>query len=542
MRDQAIRPLDLLIEDCRFPLTEDSTPMAVGVVRGRIAVVSPSGSRKDLRRSAATVVDAGGRSLLPGFIDTHVHVPEAGVESARCDLSEARSAAEILEKVRQFAESDRGEWIVGRGWSLDRMGGKLPAPAELDAVSAGKPAYLAHEDGHSAWVNSEALRRIGRTGDAGRVEILFEEEMQLVTELLPPLTKEELRDGLLAGQAKLHSFGVTAWQDAIVGPFVPTTDTYSIYSDASQACLLTGRVRGDLWWPRDVGSSQAEMESKVAELCEQRDALPEGRFSCDTVKIMYDGVCETQTAAVTRPYKAGARRFGLTFFGWEAMAEAVLLLDRAGFHLHFHAIGDRAVRDCLDAIEAAVGDNPPRRRRHQIAHIQLIQTSDAERMARLGVIANMQPAWAQFDAAMTALVLPTLDPTLAASQYPLMTLSDSGVRLAFGSDWSSGSPNPMDWVHVAVNRHHPQHSLVQEVFQPEQRLTRMQALSAATANGALALGLSGCGVIERGARADLALLDRDLDACADSELYDVKVDLTLVDGSPVFDRREELGR
>jgi predicted amidohydrolase YtcJ len=538
-----MRPLDLLVENCRLPLAGDSAPVTIGVVEGRIAMVAPARPVGGLRGSALNTVDAAGRSLLPGFIDAHVHVPEAGVESARCDMTEAASASEILQKIRQFAANDRGEWIIGRGWSLDRMGGTLPALAELDGASAGKPAYLANEDGHSAWVNSETLRRIGRTGGADRGEILVEEEMQLVTELLPQLSEEELLKGLLAGQAKLHSHGITGWQDAIVGPFVPATDTYAVYRRASESGRLTGRVQGDLWWPREVGSSSADMESKVAELCEQRDSLPtEGHFICDTVKIMYDGVCERQTAAVTRPYRAGAKGFGRTFFAWEAMAEAVMLLDRAGFHLHFHAIGDRAVRDCLDAIEAAVDGNPARLRRHQIAHIQLVQPHDPERMARLGVIANMQPFWAQFDAAMTASVLSALDPTLAALQFPLKTLSESGVSLAFGSDWSSGSPNPLDWVHVAVNRHHPRHSLVDRAFQPGECLTRKQALAAATTGGAQALGLSACGVIEPGARADIALLDRNLDDCADDELCDVRVDWTFVDGKPVFDRREEWGQ
>ncbi|MEV7006360.1 amidohydrolase [Streptosporangium sp. NPDC051022] len=542
---------NLLIRNAHLPLAErEETSWSILVADGRVAAVAPSGATAPSALSAPAgtrVLDAGGRSVLPAFADSHVHVPESGVELLRCDLTACESRDDVLRTVADYARSHPDEeWILGRGWALPHFAGRPATRQELDDACSGRPVYLANRDGHSAWVSTAALDRVApellrtpppggrvdRDADGTPTGLLHESAMQLVSDLVPPVDADGLRRGLLEAQRRMFSYGVTSWQDAIVGPFVPTTDIYDVYRRAAADDSLRARVTGALWWPRDAD------EDTLGELIERRrGCVPGSRFACTAIKIMYDGVCETHTAALSRPYVGveGAGT-GLTFFDHADLAREVPRMDAAGFDLHFHAIGDRAVTECLDLVAAAHRANGPRDRRHQLAHLQIADDRGIARMAALDVIANVQPYWAQADPQMLDLTLPYLPGELAGLQYRFRTLQEAGVRLAFGSDWPVSTPNPMDWIHVAVNRCHPGEPGA-PLFEPEEAISLRSALRAATAGSAHALRREHeAGTLEPGSRADIVVLDRRLDETVLDEISRTRVDLTLVDGEPVWTR------
>ncbi|MBO0777037.1 MAG: amidohydrolase, partial [Actinobacteria bacterium] len=463
--------------------------------------------------------------------------------------------AGYLSLVRAFArqQPDAG-WITGGGWSMDVFPGGMPRKDDLDQVVSDRPVFLANRDHHAAWANSRALAMAGigaRTPDPadGRIErdasgeptgTLQEGAMNLVARLVPPPTLEEQVAGILEGQRYLHALGVTSWQEAIVGDYAVTPDCYHAYREAERRGLLTGRVVGALWWQRATGPGQLDG------LAARRDAAGGGRFRATSVKIMLDGVCENFTAAMLTPYLDGhghqtANR-GTSFFAAAELAEAVTCADAAGFQVHFHAIGDRAVRDALDAVAAARAANGPGDRRHHIAHIQVVHPDDVPRFRSLAVAANAQPLWACNEPQMTDLTLPYLGPQRSGWQYPFASLRRSGAQLAFGSDWPVSSPDPLAELHVAVNRTTPPGyadggAAGGEPFLPGERLDLPAALAAFTIGSAYVNHLDGeTGSIEPGKRADLVVLDRNLFAHPVSEIGHATADLTVVDGAVVHER------
>jgi predicted amidohydrolase YtcJ len=526
-----------------------SRASAVAVTDGRIVAVGGDAVR-ELIGPGTEVVDLGGRMLVPGFQDAHVHPVSGGLELLRCDLAEATSEPEYLATIAQYAAAHPDEeWILGGGWAMSAFPGGTPTAAALDRVLPDRPAFLPNRDGHGAWVNSAALRLAGidrRTPDPadGRIErdaggeptgTLHEGAMSLVNVLVPEAGAELLHEALLAGQRYLHSFGITAWQDAIIGDYSDLRDPGETYRRAAEDGSLTARVVGALWWDRGAGLEQ------IPSLIERRERLSSGRFQATSVKVMQDGVAENFTAAMLEPYCDGhghaTDNAGLSFVPPEVLREAVAQLDGRGFQVHFHAIGDRAVRECLDAVEHAIARNGRGDGRHHVAHIQVIHPEDVPRFRALGVTANMQSLWATLEPQMVDLTLPFLGETRAAWQYPFGDLLRSGATLAAGSDWSVSSPNPMAAIHTAVNRQAaPGYEEGDyEPFLPEQAIDLTTSLAAYTAGSAWVNHLDGeTGSIRIGALADLAVLDRDPFAGPPDEIGATRVLQTFVDGARVF--------
>jgi predicted amidohydrolase YtcJ len=410
-----------------------------------------------------------------------------------------------------------------------------------------RPVLLPNRDGHGAWVNSEALKRGGVTRDTpdprdGRIErdglgepsgTLHEGAMSLVDDLAPVPTASEWEQGLLTAQSYLHALGITAWQDAIVGGGYPTLDTYLAVAGRGE---LSARVVGALWWDRHRGLEQ------IPELVEARSRGPVGRFAATSVKIMVDGVCENFTAAVLEPYLDAQGRptenRGLSFVEPEVMREAVTSLDAEGFQVHFHALAERAVREALDAVEAALDANGPGDRRHHLAHIQVVHPDDVPRFRDLGAVANAQPLWAAHESQMDDLTIPFLGEPRWRWQYPFGSLTRAGAVLAMGSDWSVSSPDPLEEIHVAVNRampnDYPYKVETREVFLPDERLDLATAIAGFTIGSAYVNHLDEVtGSIEVGKYADLTVVDRNLFAHPAEEISEARVELTLVEGERV---------
>ncbi|MER5582955.1 amidohydrolase [Streptomyces asoensis] len=524
-----------------------STATSVAVRDGRITAVG-NDEVLDLAGARTEVVDLAGRLLLPGFQDAHVHPQGAGLELALCHLGDSADAQEYLRRVAAYAEAHpHAEWITGGGWSMEAFPGGTPTAALLDAVVPDRPVFLPNRDHHGAWVNTRALERAGidaRTPDPadGRIErdahgnptgMLQEGAVHLVGALVPDPTPQQQTAALLHAQAVLHSYGVTAWQDAIIGAHADLTDPAPAYRAAVDAGLLTARVVGALWWDRARGAEQ------IPELVARREELSRGRFRAGTVKIMQDGIAENHTAAMLDPYLTGcgcpSDNSGISFVEPGALNAHVTALDALGFQVHFHALGDRAVREALDAVEAARAANGRRDTRHHLAHLQVVHPEDVRRFRPLGATANLQALWAAHEPQMDELTLPFLGERRGARQYPFGDLLRAGATLAAGSDWPVSSPDPLAAVHVAVNRIAPDAPEGTPVFLPAQRLDLATALAAYTAGSAYVNHLDDTtGSVTPGKSADLVVLDRDPFAGPPAEIAATRVVQTFVDGARVY--------
>ncbi len=534
-------------------------PLQVAVVDGRIAAVDADLSA--WRGPATEVVDLAGGMLHSGFVDAHIHPIQGGLERLGCDLSAGSSAQDYARLIVSYAQLNppRGcdasrAWITGGGWAMSAFAGGTPSAAELDAIEPIRPVFLYNRDHHGAWANSAALALAGITAETpdpadGRIErlpdgspqgTLHEGAASLVAAVAPAATPDDEYAALLEAQRYAHSFGITAWQDAIVGDYFGASDTALVYRRALAEGRLTVDVVGALWWDRNRGVEQ------VPELVARREAHaaelgPASRFRLSAVKIMADGVVENGTASLLEPYlvpegaTASEHPTGIAFVGGQALTDAIVALDAAGFNAHVHVIGDRAVRDALDAFEAASAANdwasraPSDTRRHHLAHLQFVHPDDVARFAALGVTANMQAVWACNEPQMRDLTVPLVGPERAATQYPFASIlragrdadeaaaaTDARPRLCAGSDWPVSSPDPWQAIHVAVNRtlpaDDPEHD--PEPLLAHEALSLAEALDAYTAGSAFINGRGPgdaqfTGVIEVGAVADLAATDRD---------------------------------
>jgi predicted amidohydrolase YtcJ len=521
---------------------------AVAVTGDRIVAVGHDEVR-DLIGPKTEVVDLRGRMLVPGFQDAHVHTVWGGLDLIRCDLSGQTSREGYLARLAEYAaERAEEEWILGGGWSMSAFPGGTPRKEDLDAIIPDRPVFLPNRDGHGAWVNSRALEiagldaatpdpvdgRIERDPDGGPSGTLHEGAMNLVNRLLPAVSPEDYLRALLLGQGYLHSLGVTGWQDAILGDYGDAGDAMPAYLAAAASGALTGRVVGALWWDRSRGAEQ------IPELVERRERGHAGRFAATSVKIMQDGVAENFTAAMLEPYGDGhgghTHNSGISFVDPATLREIVPELDALGFQVHFHAIGDRAVREALDAVEEARGRNGWNDNRHHIAHLQVVHPDDVGRFRELDVVANMQSLWAALEPQMVELTLPFLGEPRSSWQYPFGDLLRSGATLAAGSDWSVSTPDPLAAIHVAVNRLAApgQEEDAYEAFLPEQSIDLATSLTAYTAGSAFVNHLDECGSIEVGKLADLVVLDRDPFAHPAEEIGLTRVLQTFIGGERVY--------
>jgi predicted amidohydrolase YtcJ len=471
----------------------------------------------------------------------------------QCDLTDGSTREEYAAMVRDYASGYDGPWITGGGWMMAAFPGGVPTAAELDAVVPDRPVLLHNRDHHGAWANSRALELAGISAgtpdpEDGRIErlpdgspqgTLHEGAVDLVARLLPAIAPEEYAAGLREGQAYLFSLGVTAWQDAIVGAYPGMADTGSTYLDAIAAGDLVADVVGALWWDRELGLDQ------VAGLVERRESQSGGRYRATSVKIMQDGVCENFTAAMLSPYLDAhghpTGNAGHSFVEAEELKQAVVALAAEGFQVHVHAIGDRGVREALDAFEAArsaeghdgLAERPDLR--HHIAHIQVVHPDDVPRFAELEVAANAQALWAAHEPQMDELTIPFLGTERSTWQYPFGGLHRAGARMVMGSDWPVSSPDPLAAIHTAVNR--TTYDDPREAFLPEQALDLTAAFAAYTSGSAWVNSrdrIDGAGVLAPGNVADLAVLDRDPFAGPAEEIGAARVVSTWIGGGRVF--------
>lgn len=539
---------DLLLTDAAVYCNdrERSWASEVAVKDGRImALGESSGDLADLRGPSTEVMSLPGRLVLPGFQDAHIHSPFAGRNRLRVWLNDDVGREAYLATISQYARDNPDEeWIVGGGWAMDSFPGGLPTKEDLDAIVPDRPVFVFNKDVHGAWVNSVALERAGITKDTpdpadGRIErdpstgeptgMLHEGAAYTFNDSMVPLpSRDEWEAAILNAQEHLHSLGITAWQDAWVTP-----GTHEAYRSLAADGRLTARVVGALWWDRHQGLEQ------IPQFLAQRENGVVGNYNATTIKIMTDGVLENYTGALLEPYCDGCgghtSNHGLSYVERDLLSAAVTELDRLGFQVHMHAIGDRAVRNALDAVGAARAANGMSDHRHHIAHVQMVHPDDIARFAEVGAIANCQPLWAQSDAQMDELTLPFLGKERVDKMYPFASMMRAGARLAGGSDWSVTSANPLEEIDVMVNRRNPGEPDA-PAFLPEERLALGDAVAAFTSGTAFVNHDAESGQVAPGMRADLAVVDSNFFSDDAEPIASAGVESTIAAGALVYRR------
>jgi predicted amidohydrolase YtcJ len=527
------------------------TGLAVAVAGGRIAAIVPEAEASAFIGDGTRVVDLGGALLSPGFQDAHVHPVSGGMELLQCNLTGAADAEDAVARIKAYADAHPEEpWILGGGWSMDHFPGGAPVRGLLDAIVPDRPVLLLSRDHHSSWANSAAIRLAGLDAstpdpDDGRIEreadgtpagTFHEGAGELFSGVRPDHDPELAYRGLLAAQEELIALGITGWQDAAVGASSIIADPLDAYERAVREGVLRVHVTGAQWWERDQGVEQ------VARMTAKRDALaarvPADRLTISTTKIMVDGVAENQTAAMLTPYKdphghATGNR-GLSFVDPSVVREAVTALDAAGMQVHFHALGDRAVREALDAVEAARAANGPTDRRHHLAHLQVVDEAEVPRFAETDAVANLQALWASHEPQLDELTLPFLRDGAEERHYPFGDFARAGVRLAAGSDWPVSSADPMDAVHIAVTRVHPG-STAAPLGGAHQRLDLETAMAAYTSGSAYVNHRDhDTGWVREGYLANLVVLSPDPFSVPAEDIHHATVQSTWIEGELAY--------
>ncbi len=520
---------------------------AIAITDGRVIWVGNSEDANQWQGEGTRTIDLNGKMVLPGFQDVHIHPVHSGVSYQQCALFDVEGVELLQKRIEQCAENEPGEWIRGGGWLVTNFAPTgLPDKKLLDEIVPDRPVALKSSDGHSMWVNSLALELAGINADTqdpagGRIDrypnstepsgsLQETSAMNLVHIVEPELTQKELEAGLAYSRDHLHSLGITAVQDAIL-KLTPGDAYFGLraYLALEERGELNLHVINAMYWENEI-----PLEEQLPAFLKARDESTPYIHNT-AIKIWQDGVIETETAALLDPYLNREDQFaGELLNDPTVLNEAVTALDAAGFQIHFHAIGDRAIRSAFDSIEAAREANGKHDNRHHISHIQLFSPADIPRFVELDVVANFQPLWAIEDGYITDLTIPRIGEERRKFLYPIGSVQRTGARVAFGSDWYVTSANPLDGIEAAVTRLDPD-GKTDEPLGENEEINLAQAIENYTLNSAYVNFLDlDTGSIEIGKLADIIVLDRNLFDIPASEINQVRVIATLFRGELVF--------
>jgi predicted amidohydrolase YtcJ len=538
-------PADLVVLHAAIWTVDSARPRAeaLAVSGDTIVALGTDAEMRAFIGRRTRVLDAKGRTLLPGFTDTHVHFLIGSRALAQVALGDASDMVSLRTILRMWAARNPGTgWVAGRGWTYGMIGGDgLPNKRELDDIFPERPVQLSAYDGHTTWANSKALALAGITRDtpdppngvivrdaSGEpTGALKERASALVAKLIPPPRAAENLRALRIGLRYASSVGVTRVHSAH-GDYelLPTLDSL--------------RAAGTLPVRFDVGifaDPPSLLPAFIARLDSARERYRGEWVSAGLVKLMIDGVIESHTAAMLAPYTTDTSTSGSLFWSVDAFNDAVRTLDAKGYRLMTHAIGDRGVRTVLDAYALAREANAPRERIQRIEHIETIDPDDLPRFGRDGVLASMQPLHAYPDGEGDGAWTRAIGPERANHAWLWKQIGDRGGRVAFGSDWPVVTLNPWRGVQVAVTRQTPA-GMPANGFVGSERLDVATAIAAYTMGGAIAGGRAAReGSLTPGKLADFILLARDPFTASPAQLDSMHVDLTVVGGRVVYRRR-----
>lgn len=506
---------------------------------GRIHAI---GSEEEMRRlvgSGAAVLDAGGRMVLPGFHDTHIHHLEGGhhyIEGA--DLSACRGPEGVAEELRGFAAGSDRPWVYGAFYDQSCLHiGNLDRHV-LDRAVQDRPCMVVSADGHNGCINSFAIDLLGlgdetpdppeghfvRDAEGHATGLLYETAVDWVNKRRPAATEEEYEEGVRFAQRLANGFGITSVLDAkIYEKFA------RVYNRMADRCELTTRVIATA-----LVRPGEEAEAAVRRLEAMRSGATNPMFRVHSAKFFFDGVIENRTAAMIEPYSDAQGGNAPLMFDPADIEKLFVAFDAARFQIHIHAIGDLAVRASLDGMEAARKANGVWPSRHHIAHIQFIDPDDISRFAALGVVANVQPLWAHHGASVDELAADVVGPERSKYMYAFRSLRDAGAEVVLSSDWTVSTCNPFEIMETAITRRPAGDQANVPPFLPEQALTIEECVYGYT----LGAAISGwreheTGSLEPGKWADFIVIDTDIFSCDPTEIGKTKVIATYLAGAPV---------
>ena len=513
--------------DARRPWAE-----AVALRDEKIVAV---GSREELTRyrgDKTRVIDASGGMVVPGLIDSHIHLIDGGLRLSSVQLRDAGSQDEFVRRIGEYARKQpKGTWISGGDWDHTLWGGKLPTRGWIDSVTPDNPVWLNRLDGHMALANTAAMRAAKIADDvkdvpggeivrdaAGRPTGVFKDNaLSLIERAVPDPTMQQQLDATVAAMDFLAARGVTAVHH------LGTWPQLEIFRVAERRGLFKTRI-----YACTPLAEWKRLAKEVKDRGRGNDWLRIGGL-----KGFVDGSLGSHTAAFLEPFSDAPGGRGLLVNTAEDLERWTTAADREGLQVVVHAIGDRAIRLQLDVYELAAKANGPRDRRFRIEHAQHIAPADLPRFAKLGVIASMQPYHCIDDGRWAER---SIGAKRCETTYAFRSLLDSGARLAFGSDWYVAPPTPIEGVYAAVTRRtidgkNP------DGWVPQQKIKVEEALRAYTIDAAYAgFSESSLGSLEPGKLADLVVLDRNLFETPPNEISAVPIRATIVGGKIVFEQ------
>ncbi|MEU9591736.1 amidohydrolase [Streptomyces sp. NPDC048193] len=540
-------PADLVLRNARIHTVDPALPSAeaLAVRDGRIAWLGSDAEAALWTGSGTEVIDAGGRRVLPGFVDAHNHV-RLGSDEECVQLAGARSLAEVAARITAWREQHPGaEWIEAEGFDYSVLpDGRMPRARDLDRLTGDTPAFVLSYDVHTMWLNSAALGRLGVTRDSGALPFgvpekdpgsgdptgfvrdfavrgLSREGHRALRALGVPWASPERQYGrLLRSLEDAVRYGITT----VVEP-QNSLDDLELFVRARKEGHLRSRLVAALFHPR--GTTDADLD----EFAEAARRFDDEWMRVGPLKLYIDDVVEPRTAALLEPY-TGCKHRGDTFYPPEEFAGLLSRLDARGFQCFVHATGDRGIRTVLDAVARARGTNGPRDARHQVVHVECCDPADVPRFAELGVVACMQPRHCAPEIAG-----PGQDwaRNVGAGRWhkawPMRSLQRAGATLAFSSDWNVAEMDPMVGLYTAVTR---QPLNGGEAWIPEETVDIETAVHAYTMGSAYANFLEDeRGSLTAGKFADLVVLSRDVLTVDPAAIPGTVCDLVMVGGQVV---------
>jgi predicted amidohydrolase YtcJ len=533
-------PITLAVVNARVWTGDRAAPWAeaLAVSGGRLVAV---GTSADVRQLATgiTAIDAGGRLVLPGFIDTHVHFLEGGLRLASVQLRDARTREEFVSRIKAFAATvPAGTWITGGDWDHSLWGGELPARDWIDAVTPNHPVWINRLDGHMNLANSAALKAAGVTRDTPDVAggeivrratgeptgLLKDNAMALVDKVAPPPSPAMRRRAVTAAMRYVAERGVTTVHDMSTSA---AWDDMALYAELRKVNALNTRIYSMVplaQWER-LRDVVARREHGGA------DGLGDDWLRIGGLKGFVDGSLGSHTAAFNEPFTDAPKDRGLLVNTPDDLYRWISGADKAGLQVMVHAIGDRANALLLDTFARVAAENGARDRRFRIEHAQHLAPSDIPRFAALNVVASMQPYHAIDDGRWAEKYIGDRINTT----YAFRSLIDARATVAFGSDWFVAPPTPLEGIYAAVTRR-TLDGRNPAGWVPQQKITVEEAVRAYTANAAYAsFDEARKGVLSKGRLADFVMLERNIFEIAPEEIAAVRVRMTIVGGTPVFD-------
>lgn len=544
-------PADLIFIEAVIHTVDAQRPNAqwLAVRGGRIDAMGMAKPPASLIGPKTRVLDAHGKLILPAFHDAHTHPIWGGLSYSRCPLYDGNSVQDYQKLIAKCAAEDReSAWLYGVGWrdGLFKPEG-IPTKAQLDAVVADRPAVFSSVGGHSLWLNSKALEAAGITRNTpdpphGRIDrdskgepigALQEAAVELVASRIPPPSAAQREKALLYAIHYFNSIGIVGFHDALVPirgkdpaqvipPGVPET-----YTQMKQKGELKAYVTLALAWDRNAGLEQ------VAGILEAEKALEAAGIHARAVKFLLDGVPAQRTAALLEPYSDKPDEKGALEVDPDIMNGAVTALDRHGFQIHVHAIGDRAVRTALDAFEKAHTENHSTLNRPLISHLNLVSPADYPRFKTLGVTPIFQPLWACLDDYMVMTAI-RVGAARMEHMYPVASLMRAGAQVAYGSDWPVASANPFEGIEVALTRRAPGVTTGDRLA-PTERVNLEDAVRNYTLHSAYALHIDDrSGSLTVGKNADLVAMDQNIFEIPETRISQTHVLFTMYQGEVVY--------